>query len=163
MGAETYRGPAAFSEPETRAIRDFVLAHPNITAAISFHTYGELILYPYGYTASPSPPDMNPHGLSLFRALGRAMASTTGYTLQQASELYVTDGDTVDWLYGALGIYAFTFEMYPPTEPPGFYPPATYIRRETLRNLPAVLYLTEMADHPERSLWKRTHLALVAK
>ena len=37
--ADTYRGPAPFSEPETQTVRDFVLAHPNITAAISFHTF----------------------------------------------------------------------------------------------------------------------------
>ena len=48
--SDLFRGPAAFSEPETQVVRDFVLAHPDITTAISFHTYGEFILYPFGYT-----------------------------------------------------------------------------------------------------------------
>ena len=58
-GDYTYRGTAPFSEPESVAIRDFVLAHPDITASISFHTYSELILWPYGYTYDATPADMN--------------------------------------------------------------------------------------------------------
>ena len=34
-------------------------AHPNVTTGISYHTYGELILYPYGYTYEDIPPDMD--------------------------------------------------------------------------------------------------------
>jgi len=148
--SETYRGPAAFSEPETQVVRDFALAHPDITAAITFHTYGELILYPYGYTYLDQPPDMDPDDLRAFVRLGDQMASTNGYTSQQASDLYTTSGDAVDWLYGAQGIFAFTFEMYPKTGNPGFYPPATVIGPETRRNVEAVTYLTTMADNPRK-------------
>ncbi len=59
-----YRGPTPFSEPETQVVRDFVLAHPDITAAVTFHTYSELILYPYGYTNQPS--DMDPDDYRAF-------------------------------------------------------------------------------------------------
>ena len=148
--SETYRGPAAFSEPETQVVRDFALAHPDITAAITFHTYGELILYPYGYTYLDQPPDMDPDDLRAFVRLGDQMASTNGYTSQQASDLYTTSGDAVDWFYGARGIFAFTFEMYPKTGNPGFYPPATVIGPETRRNVEAVTYLTTMADNPRK-------------
>jgi hypothetical protein len=149
---DTYRGPAPFSEPETQAIRDFVIAHPNITAAISFHTYGELILYPYGYTFEEQPADMQPDDYRAFAALAGRMAATNDYTPQQASALYLTAGDTVDWLYGERGIFAFTFEMYPVFSNPGFYPTALSIPHETERNLPAVTYLTGMADHPRKSI-----------
>ncbi|PKO23214.1 MAG: carboxypeptidase [Chloroflexi bacterium HGW-Chloroflexi-1] len=98
--SETYRGPAAFSEPETQVVRDFVLAHPDITAAITFHTYAELILYPYGYTYLDQPPDMDPDDLRAFVSLAGHMAGANGYTAQQASDLYTTSGDAVDWLYG---------------------------------------------------------------
>jgi len=148
--SETYRGPAAFSEPETQVVRDFALAHPDITAAITFHTYGELILYPYGYTYLDQPPDMDPDDLRAFVRLGDHMASTNGYTSQQASDLYTTSGDAVDWFYGARGIFAFTFEMYPKTGNPGFYPPATVIGPQTRRNVEAVTYLTAMADNPRK-------------
>ena len=147
---ETYRGPAPFSEPETQVVRDFVVAHPNITAAITFHTYAELILYPYGYTYDDLPPDMDAADLQAFKVLAGYMAGTNGYTPQQASDLYTTSGDTVDWLYGARRIFGFTFEMYPVSYNPGFYPPGADIERETRRNDPAVTYLTGVADNPRK-------------
>ena len=157
---ETYRGPAAFSEPETLAVRDFVLAHPDITAAITFHTYAELILYPYGYTYDDLPADMTPVDLMVFRKLAGDMAATNGYVAQQASDLYTTSGDTVDWLYGERGIFGFTFEMYPRDYNPGFYPPGSVIEQETQRNDAAVIYLATVADNP-RKVIKRVHLPLV--
>lgn len=159
----TYRGPAAFSERETQAIRDFVLERPNLRAAISFHTYGELILYPYGYTYDDLPADMEFSDLTIMRTMAQTMAGTNGYTPQQASDLYITSGDVNDWLYGELGMWAFTFEMFPVSSEPGFYPPASDIERETERNLPAVLYLTRMADAREWTVLQRVYVPLVAK
>ena len=71
-------------------VRDFVLAHPDITATITFHTYAELILYPYGYTYDDLPPDMTPVDLMVFRKLAGDMAATNGYVAEQASDLYTT-------------------------------------------------------------------------
>jgi len=113
-GSETYRGPAPFSEPETQAIRDFALAHPDLVASISFHTYGELILWPYGYTYDDVPADMDPDDHAVFVEMGRAMAALNGYTAAQASDLYPTNGDSDDWLYGERGVFAFTFELLRP-------------------------------------------------
>jgi hypothetical protein len=149
-GSDTYRGPTAFSEPETQVVRDFVLAHPDITTAITFHTYGELILYPFGYTYTDVPPEMPLADHQTFVALAQRMAATNGYTPQQASDLYTTDGDAVDWLYGARGIFAFTFEMFPRGSDPGFYPPASVIEQQTERNRAAVTYLAGVADNPRK-------------
>ncbi len=149
-GSDVYRGASAFSEPETQAVRDFVLAHPDITAAISFHTYAELILYPYGYTYTDIPPDMTAQDYQTFVTLAQRMAQTNGYRPQQASDLYTTSGDTVDWLYGERRIFGFTFEMYPTSSWPGFYPPASVIERETQRNVAAVTYLASVADNPRK-------------
>ncbi len=148
--SEIYRGPAPFSEPETQAVRDFVVSHPDITTAISFHTFGELILYPYGYTYDDLPADMDPDDHRTFVALAEQMAATNGYRPQQASDLYVTSGDTADWLYGDRGIFGFTFEMYPTSYFPGFYPPGAIIPQETARNFPAVIALTAAADNPRK-------------
>lgn len=52
--AETYQGPYANSEPEVKAIVDFVKDHGNIKAFISIHSYSQLLLYPYGYTNTPA-------------------------------------------------------------------------------------------------------------
>ena len=159
-GDDTYRGPNAFSEPETQAVRDFVEAHPDITAAITFHTYAELILYPYGYTYDDLPPDMSLDDLRTFRKLASDMAATNGYVPQQASDLYTTSGDTVDWLYGAQGIFGFTFEMYP-RGAPGFYPPGRCDRTGNAAQQCAVTYLTSVADNPRKVIGRCVYLPLV--
>lgn len=47
---EDYRGPRAFSEPETQAVRDYVLANKNkIVSSINIHTYGNTWIFPYNY------------------------------------------------------------------------------------------------------------------
>lgn len=52
--SETYHGPRAHSEPEVKAIVDFVNSHGNIKAFISIHSYSQMLLYPYGYTRTPA-------------------------------------------------------------------------------------------------------------
>jgi hypothetical protein len=157
---ETYRGPSAFSAPETQAIRDFVNSRviggrQRITASISFHTFQELVLWPYGYTFTDVPGDMTQADHEVFVALGQRMASSTCrsgdcYTPEQSSDLYITDGSSIDWQYGVHKIFAFTIEMYPRTDPPGFYPPDEDIQAQTQRLRSAVLYLAKNAACPYR-------------
>lgn len=150
--SETYRGPQPFSEPENQALRDFVSSQDDIEIAISLHTYGELVLYPYGYTYAELPPDMKAADLAIFKALAGAMATRNGYTAQQASDLYIVSGDHDDWFYGARGIYAMTIEMYPTSSSPfGFYPPDSVIAPQTTRNRTALRYSIAMADDPAKS------------
>jgi carboxypeptidase T len=165
-GSDTYRGPAAWSAPESAAIRDFVNSRvvdgiQQIRAHITFHTAGELVLWPYGHTRADLPPDMTALDLQAFVALGRAMAETNGYLAEQSSDLYITDGDQIDWMYAVHRIFSFTFEMYPGSNdyPLPFatrwYPPDEMIEQETSRNRDAVLYLIEQADCPYRSAGKQ--------
>ena len=150
--SETYRGSAAFSAPETQVVRDLVNSRvidgkQQITVAIDFHTYQELVLWPYGYTYTDIPADMTQDDHAVLVAMGQAMAATNGYTPEQASDLYITDGTINDWLYGVHRILNYTFEMYPRTSSQGgFYPPDEVIPAETSRNRAAVLYLLEQAD-----------------
>jgi carboxypeptidase T len=154
FSSETYRGASAFSAPETTVVRNFVNSRvaggkQQITVAIDFHTYQELILWPYGYTTTNIPADMIPDDWDTMVAMGQAMAATNGYTPEQASDLYITDGTINDWLYGVHRILNYTFEMYPRTSAQGgFYPPDEVIPAETSRNRAAVLYLLEQADCP---------------
>lgn len=155
--SSTYRGPSAFSAPETRAVRDFVTSRvvggvQQLRAAIDFHTYSELVLWPYGYTYSNTATGMNADQYNTFATMGRAMAATNGYTPEQASDLYIADGTLPDWAWGTHRIFAFTFEMYPRSSSPGFYPPDEVIARETSRNRAAVLYLLGLADCPYRAI-----------
>ena len=84
-----------------------------IKAAITFHTAGEQILWPYGYTRTDVPGDMTAADHAALVAIGRQMAATNGYTAMQSSSLYVTDGDEIDWAYGDQRIWMYTFELYP--------------------------------------------------
>ncbi|MEO6194080.1 MAG: M14 family zinc carboxypeptidase [Thermoanaerobaculia bacterium] len=159
-GSDTYRGPAAFSAPETAALRDFVASRviggtQQITSHIDFHTYGELVMWPYGYTSTDVPADMTQDDHDVFVAMGQAMAATNGYTAQQLFDLYVTDGTINDWLYGVHRIFTYTFEMYPVSSSPGFYPPDEDIPVQTARNRAAVLYLLEQAACPYAVIGKQ--------
>ncbi|MGZ6271296.1 MAG: M14 family zinc carboxypeptidase, partial [Candidatus Limnocylindrales bacterium] len=100
--AWNYRGPSAFSTPEAQAIRDFVLSRvvngvQQIKTHVTFHTDGELILWPYGYTKTDIPSDMTADDHATFVAMAKAMAARNGYKPEQSSDLYVTDGDEIDW------------------------------------------------------------------
>ncbi|HWS33425.1 MAG TPA: M14 family metallopeptidase [Actinoplanes sp.] len=157
----TYRGTAAFSSPETKVIRDFVNSRvvggvQQIKAAIDFHSYSKLVLWPYGHTTANTATGMNADQYNTFATLGQQMAATNGYTPQQSSDLYITDGDSLDWLWGVHKIFAFTFELYPGTASGGgFYPPASVIPVETARNRTAALMIAEAADCPYKVIGKQ--------
>ncbi|HBE89510.1 MAG TPA: carboxypeptidase [Elusimicrobia bacterium] len=144
--ADTYCGPRAFSEPETRAIRDFVLARPNIKTLLSYHTYSELILYPWAGSAEPLE---NKTDLKVFEAMAKQFAVHTGYVPQQSSDLYVATGDTTDWAYMARNIFAFTFELTPKRwGGGGFYPGAGVIEKVVADNIKAAMYMLSVTDDP---------------
>ena len=149
-----YRGPSAFSAPETRALRDFVDSRvvggrQQIRAGISFHTTGRLVMWPYGYTLTDIPSDLAAKDHKVFVAMGKAMAASNGYKPQQASDLYISSGTSRDWLYGRHRIFSFTFEM---SSNGAAYPSDESIPTETGRNRAAVLYLIDLADCPYRSI-----------
>ena len=161
FSSETYRGTAPFSAPETQRVRDFVNSRvvggtQQIKTAIDFHTYSELVLWPYGYTTADTAAGMTTDDRNALAALGTNMAATNGYTPEQASDLYIADGAIDDWLWGQHKIFGYTFEMYPTTSNPGFYPPDEVIPEQTSRNREAVLRLLETSDCPYRSIGKET-------
>src|SRR3954454_3194542 len=158
--ADTFRGPSAFSAPETQVVRDFVLGRivdgvQQIRAAIDFHSFSELVLWPFGHTRADVTNGMTRDQHETFEALGRSMARTNGYTPEQSSDLYLTDGALDDWLWGANGVFAFTFEMYPTNGvSAGFYPPEEVTPREPPRNREAALMLLEEAACPYAAIGK---------
>jgi len=104
--AEDYRGPAPFSETETQAIRDLVLAN-DFKYAVSFHSGTEVILYPWGYTNTPTPHN------SLFRQIAANLSNLIGAPYAQSgSGLYTSSGTWDDWMYGNRSVFAFTCEIY---------------------------------------------------
>jgi hypothetical protein len=119
-GDETYRGPSAFSEPETQAMRDFFNAHPP-GMSLSAHTYSDLWLFPWGYTATPSLDD------ATFRLYGQRATASNGWVYGPPPlVLYVANGITVDWAYGQLGTWAFSPEIGSNSD--GFWPTPSRIQ-----------------------------------
>ena len=85
-------------------------------------------------------------------AMAQKMASLNGYRAMQGSQMYIYDGDFIDWAWGNQHIFSFTWELYPKwgCGCGGFHPPDTAIAAQTSRNTDAALYLFEQADCPYR-------------
>jgi hypothetical protein len=105
--SETYRGPYALSEPEDLAV-DRLQRRVHFRANINYHSAGQLLLTPVSYTTDYYPPDS-----TLFDAL----TGTDGdeavfpYRSQHSSDLYESNGDTIDNAYMNYGIIGWTPEM----------------------------------------------------
>ena len=94
-GSNTYWGPAPFSEPETQAIRDFVNGQ-QFGLAFNYHTYGDLLLYPWNYEEYLETPDS-----SRFAEYSADMTRFNRYTAGSGSDvLYLVNGGAEDWMYG---------------------------------------------------------------
>jgi carboxypeptidase T len=139
---ETYIGPRAFSEPETRAIRDLV-ARERFRGVITYHSYSQLILYPWGYTNQQIANTTDRTKMvNLAKRMRQLIAAVHGktYLAQKSSQLYLTAGDTTDWTYGTYGIPSLTIELRPRTAAEGgFILPASQIVPTWEENQPAAL------------------------
>jgi carboxypeptidase T len=164
--AQTYPGPSAVSEPETAALENLVRslfpdqrgpaatdAAPITTTGIllTLHSYGNLVLNPWGWTNNASPNDGD---LAL---IGSQFASFNGYASGRPGFLlYNASGTTDDWSYGELGIASYTFELGPAGSPDGcggFFPVHTCLDSFASgsfwpRNLPAFLHAARLARAP---------------
>lgn len=147
---DTYRGPSAFSEPETQAIKKFLEAHDNVTTLLSYHTFSKLVLWPWGHVEGEIS---NKDDLTVFKRAGEKMAKWMGYKPMKSGDLYLASGDTCDWAYGERGIFAFTFELDPESYfQGGFYPGQGVIDSVFQKNLEPALYLIELSDNPYKIL-----------
>jgi carboxypeptidase T len=151
--AETYRGPEPASEPETQAIQNYVRSQfpdqrdedledpaPDDATGVflDIHSYGRLVLWPWGFVDTPAP-----NGTAL-QTLGRKFAYYNGYEPEQAYGLYPTDGTTDDFAYGELGLAAYTFELGT-----WFFEECDVFENSILPgNLPALLYAAKVVRTP---------------
>lgn len=150
---DTYRGPTAGSEPETQALQSYLRsifpdrrgpnpgdAAPADTSGIhlDIHSYSQLVLWPWGTTATPAP-----NGTAL-QTMGRRLAYFNGYTPQQSIGLYPTDGTSDGPSYGELGVAAFTIELGT-----SFFESCTTYNNSTKPlNLPALIYSAKVVRAP---------------
>jgi len=93
---DTYRGTAAFSEPETQAMRNFCNGR-QFKAALNAHTYSNLLIYPWGYLPSYYTPDS-----ATFVNWGVHLTESTRFLYGTGDQTvnYVTNGSSDDWMYG---------------------------------------------------------------
>lgn len=149
--ASTYCGEYAFSEPETQAIRGIAESH-QFAVAIDFHTSGNLVMWPWGYTT-----DLPPDNDDLVR-IGNALAALNGYTADQSVGLYPTTGDSLDWLYGSKDVFAFLFEV---GEGPDFNPDSEdTVLEQIAENIPPALHLIEIAGDRQEMQFDIDHTPL---
>lgn len=111
--SEIYRGPAPGSEPETRAMMRLVETLKPV-ADISYHSYSELILYPFGCNSVSNPAK------DLFQSIGVSMNAKirnddnqrNAYTVGSIAEaIYEADGSDLDWQWKEHGVLAYCIEV----------------------------------------------------
>jgi murein tripeptide amidase MpaA len=111
-GSDLYRGPAAFSEPETQGMRELIRSNERIRAHIDFHSYRQLVLSPWAFTPDPTPD------APLYNQLGAAMAAAIQAVHGKVytpgpwySALYPSSGVMIDWMYFRRDAMSWTMEL----------------------------------------------------
>lgn len=90
----TYRGPSAFSEQETQILKEVCEAN-DFKIALNYHSYSNLLLYPWGYIPQTCPDD------NVFHEYSVRMTADNGYTYGPGSTtIYPSNGGSDDWMYG---------------------------------------------------------------
>ncbi|XP_062898078.1 carboxypeptidase A6 [Mobula hypostoma] len=111
--ADTYCGPMPESEPEVKAVATFLRKNKKqIKAYISFHSYSQMLLYPYSYKDAIIP-NFNCVESAAFKAVN-ALRSVYGSKYKHgpaSSTLYAISGSSIDWAYKQGIPYAFAFEL----------------------------------------------------
>ena len=122
---DTYRGTAAFSEPEIQASKWFA-EHHNFKIAVNYHTYSNMLVYPWGYQASFLTPDS-----TMYETFAATMTQFNGFLYGTGDQTvgYTTNGDSDDWMYGEQTSKNKIMSMTPESGDPsmGFWPPANMV------------------------------------
>ena len=109
-------GPYPTSEPEVRAIVEFLVAHPNINGAVSFHTYSGVLLRPFEHLADN---EMHAEDLWVYKLVGKKGTELTDYPNISIYEEFryhpkqVLSGSFA-WIYEHLGMYMWVVEIWSP-------------------------------------------------
>ncbi|MCB0558784.1 MAG: immune inhibitor A [Lewinellaceae bacterium] len=106
----TFRGIAPFSEPETQAVK-FFCEQRQFGIALNYHTYGNLLIHPWGYNDLPTEED------AIFKGFGRLLIRENNFTMGTGSQTvgYIVNGNSDDWMYGEdetkPAVYSYTPEV----------------------------------------------------
>ncbi|CAI9618922.1 unnamed protein product [Staurois parvus] len=146
---ETYHGSKPHSEPEVSAIVDFILAHGDVKAMLTIHSYSQMLLFPYGYTNNLAPDHQELNELAKEAAAALSSLHGTQYRYGTTiATIYQADGTTTDWAYDNGIKYSYTFELRD-TGKYGFLLPAEQILPTAEETWLALMAIMEhVRDHP---------------
>ncbi|RPI63401.1 MAG: T9SS C-terminal target domain-containing protein [Ignavibacteriales bacterium] len=140
--SDTYRGTAPFSEPETTNLKNF-LATRYFKNALNYHTYSNLLIYPYGALEQETPDS------AIFREFARDMTAYNGYTYgtDQQTVGYSTRGNSDDYFYDGdtVSNHGKIFAMTPEVGSTGFWPSQPEIFPLAIENVLPNLYYAYVA------------------
>jgi hypothetical protein len=145
--SQTYRGPAPESEQETQAMVG-LFDKVRFRFAISYHSFGPLLLYPQGWqTLTPSADD------PIYVALtGRDTdPAVPGFNPGVSADLYTTNGEFTDWAHGDRNTLAWTPELEEGCEGCGFVFPddEALVQAEFQKNLDFAVRVAKSATDPD--------------
>jgi carboxypeptidase T len=148
---DTYHGTGAFSEPETKVIRDFLNGLTNFKSFVTYHSFSELYLRPWSYTTSDPPGE--PTLKSIAQRNINLIAAVHGHTYSE-NIWYTSSGEATDWVWQEKRVAAFTPELRPgPTGAGGFCVAASEIIPCAEENFPAANALIH--DAARSGVWIR--------
>lgn len=147
--SEVYPGPEAFSENEMKSYADYLRSiKDNIHTFIAFHSYSELLLYPYGHTAAKVKnfDDLMKIGNATVSALARRY--NTKYKVGNVyNTIYAVSGSSMDWIYEVLSVpLTYTYELRPTSEFVGFELPTNEIIPTALETVESIVALLNCAE-----------------
>jgi hypothetical protein len=147
FSSETYRGPAPASEPEVQADMS-LFDQARLRFAISYHSFGQLLLYPQGWQVQTPTPDDPIYvaltGIDEFPAV-------EGFDPDVSAELYTTNGEFTDWAHGERGVLAWTPELSEGCDGCGFVFPddEALVQEEFEKNLDFAVRVALSAQDPD--------------
>ncbi|HEX4883959.1 MAG TPA: M14 family metallopeptidase [Casimicrobiaceae bacterium] len=114
-------GPYPTSEPEVRAVVDFIARHRNLTGGTTFHTWSGVLLRPFEHLPDE---EMHAEDLWVYQAAGRKGEELTGYPAISVYHDFryhpkETIGGTFDWIYEHMGLFSWVVEIWSPMREAG--------------------------------------------
>jgi hypothetical protein len=142
-----YGGNEPFSEPETRAFRDFINNHKDITMNFNLHSYGGFLVKPFN--SDKTGKKLSKHLYNgIYDDIRTMVKNYTAYGLCVELLGYTANGSLDDWLLHEHNIIAVTAELALPEEKGTltFFPEAKFRRAVIERHLPYMLTMIEYVD-----------------
>jgi carboxypeptidase T len=143
LGMGLYRGPEAFSERETTAVRNFIENH-SVTISVDYHTFGEKIFYPQPWRYT------DPANHSTFVSLAENISAINGYNCSRRINWSNLSGVYPLWAYSTHGVFPLTIELCNSSKQ-NEKPDEDYLVGVFSTHLLVNLYLAEKAITMERS------------